>query len=75
MQTIEEYTQERDAILLMDNPAVFIDWATSKGWTFSNDIVAEITRKKLITACVKLPRELRDEARQWLEQRGYESWG
>jgi len=74
MKTVEEYNQERDAILLMDNLAVFIDWALSKGQTFSNDMVAEIARKKMITACIKLPKELRDEAKQWLLWRGYESW-
>jgi len=74
MQTIEQYNQERDAVLLRDNLAVFIDYALSKGQTFSNDLVAEIARKKMITACSKLPEELREEAKQWLEQRGYESW-
>ncbi len=74
MQTKEEYSQERDAILLMDNLAVFIDWALSKGQTFSNDLVAEIARRKMITACIKLPKEQRDQAKQWLEQHGYESW-
>ncbi len=71
---IKEYNNERDAVLLMDNLAVFIDWALSKKQTFSSDLVAEIARKKMITACPKLPEELRAQAKQWLEQRGFESW-
>ncbi len=71
---IEAYNNERDAVLLMDNLAVFIDWALSKKQTFSNDLVAEIARMKMITACPKLPEELRAQAKQWLEQRGFESW-
>ncbi len=71
---IKEYNNERDAVLLMDNLAVFIDWALSKKQTFSNDLVAEIARRKMITACPKLPKELRARAKQWLESCGYESW-
>ncbi len=71
---IKAYNDERDAVLLTDNLVVFIDWALSKKQKFSNDLVADIARKKMITACPKLPEELRAQAKQWLEQRGYQSW-
>ena len=71
---IKEYNNERDAVLLTDNLVVFIDWALSKNQTFSSDYVAEIARRKMITACPKLPEELRARAKQWLEACGYESW-
>jgi len=71
---IKAYNDERDAVLLTDNLAVFIEWALSKKQTFSSDYVAEIARRKMITACPKLPEELRARAKQWLESCGYESW-
>jgi hypothetical protein len=74
MDKIEQYNSERDAILLMDNLAVFIDWALSQKHTFSNDYTAEVYRKKMITACPKLPEALRKEAKQWIERLGYTSW-
>ncbi len=49
---IKAYNNERDAVLLTDNLAVFIDWALSKNQTFSSDLVAEIARRKMITASI-----------------------
>jgi len=71
---IEDYVRERNAVMLENNLQSFIKWAASHGVTYYSPQIADLSRRKIITACVGLPQALRDEAKQWLEARGYKSW-
>lgn len=71
---IGAYCKERDNILAQDDLTTFINWAQTKGIQYTTPEVADISRHKLITACINLPEPLRARSKQWLIERGYQPW-
>jgi len=72
---IAEYVRWRDAELMKPDLDSFIRFAKRvNGTVFSDREAAEIAKHKLRTACLNLPRPMRQASRQWLIERDHESW-
>lgn len=68
---IEDYTKELKKVLLTKDYKELQKFAQEQQGLKMRDNVAEVTMHKVIYNKIDLPKDMREESKKWLNDRGY----
>lgn len=68
---IEDYTKELKKVLLTKDYKELQKFAEEQQGLKMRDNVAEITMHKMIYNKIDLPKDMREESKKWLNERGF----